>query len=98
MPDKPDRRRLQRLQSKGHVSYRRPAGGDAQPARCLNLSDSGLLFLGPEAAEIGHALEISLWPDNHSARLLNAFVEVVRCTRSGDGYEIAADIKGIKGS
>lgn len=98
MLDKHDKRKFQRIETNGRLNYR-PVGSDhAHEGRCLNLSGSGLLFQGPVPAEIGHALEISVLPENRLTPPLDALAEVIRCTPNGDGYEIAADIKGIKGS
>lgn len=98
MLDHHDKRKFRRIETNCRLSYRPLDGGPAHEGRCLNISGSGLLFHGTAAAETGRALEITVLPDTHLTPPLDAFVEVSRCQREGDGFEIAAIIKGIKGS
>lgn len=93
-----DKRKYRRIDAHGRLSYRPVNGVQAHPAYCRNISGNGLLFHGPIAVTVGHALEITLSPDNHPTPPLDAFVEVTRCEPHDDGFEIAAIITGIKGS
>lgn len=98
MLDNRNKRKFQRISTNCSLSYRPIDGGPAHAGRCLNLSGSGVLFHGPAPAETGHAMEVTVLPDNRLTPPMDAFVEVTRCSRDGDGFEIAAIIKGIKGS
>lgn len=93
-----NKRKFQRIETDCNLSYRPVNADQTHQGRCLNLSGSGLLFFGPASVEIGHALEVSVLPDNRLTPPLNALVEVIRCAPETDGYEIAANIKGIMGS
>lgn len=98
MLDNNNKRKFRRIETDCPLSYRLVADGSIHEGRCIDLSGGGLLFRGPVAVEVGYALEVSVRPKNRLTPPLDAFIEVIRCTPDGDGFEIAADIKGIKGS
>ena len=67
------------------------------PASCVNLSGAGILFAARQAIETGKALEIFIEPDGTRLPPVNAFIEVLRCSRNAEsGYKVAGSIKGIK--
>jgi len=93
-----ERRDSPRSQVDCQMSFRLAGEDRTQEGFCINISGSGVLFEAADPVQLGTALEVHLVPQKKIVTPLTAFVEVVRCTRSGSGkYRIAGAIKGIKG-
>jgi hypothetical protein len=97
MLDQNERRKYARMEISCKLTYKFPGAERVFTGECLNIGGAGIVFAGGEAVEPGVALEIGIPPDNALHLALQAFAEVLHCTRSAsDRYEIACEIKGIK--
>ncbi|WP_022950005.1 PilZ domain-containing protein [Methylohalobius crimeensis] len=92
-----ERRRFIRMQARCKMTYRFPQSPETFEATCHNLSGAGVMFTSSRPIEPGNALEIKITPVTSATPPLEAFVEVLRVEERDGEYEIAAEIKGIKG-
>jgi hypothetical protein len=93
-----EKRAFMRINIESEMNYRVVDSHEFQVARCTSLSGSGVSFVTQQICGEGKALEINITPQNAITPALMAFVEVVRVIPlSVNEYEIAAEIKTIKG-
>lgn len=77
--------------------YQAAGGGPSTGGVCLNISGSGIMFIGDMALDAGRAAEVNLISENRITPPLTVYIEITRCEPvPDDGYEIAGVIKGIK--
>ena len=91
-----ERRQFIRMQTECKMTCRLAQSDETFTATCHNLSGAGVFFSTDRAIEPGRALEIKICPANKVTPPLEALVEVLRVEEKEDGYEVAAEIKGIK--
>lgn len=92
-----DQRAFARSQTVCGLTYRPAGGGLCTEGACINISGSGILFIGGIALETGRAAEVRLISENKITPALTVYIEIARCEPTpGGGYEIAGTIKGIK--
>jgi hypothetical protein len=92
-----ERRKYARMDISCKLTYKFPGTERIFSGECINIGGAGIVFAGGEAVEPGVALEIGITPDNALHLALQAFAEVLHCSRSAPNrYEIACEIKGIK--
>lgn len=96
MLDNNERRKYARMEIACTLTYKFPGAEQEFAGTCVNIGGAGILFTGSEAVASGLALQIAIPPDNALNLQLQAFAEVLRCTRiAPQRYEIACEIKGI---
>lgn len=79
------------------LTYRPAGGGPCSEGEGIDLSGSGILFVGETSLKIGKAVEVNLLSENRLTPPLTVYIEVVRCEQGKNGcYTLAGAIKGIK--
>lgn len=91
-----DKRAFIRSPAVCKLTYRPAGGGPRSEGAGINLSGSGILFVGETSLKVGKAVEVNLISENRMTPPLTVYIEIVRCELGPDGcYKIAGAIKGI---
>jgi len=97
MLDRGESRDFMRMKACCEISYKLPDIEQVFVGECLNISGSGVLFIATQVIESGMALEVKIASGNKMSPPMIAYVEVIRVKEQLlGGYEVAAEIKGIK--
>ncbi len=95
-----ERRDFIRMRVSTEVAFR-PANGEEQFKRgeTINLSATGVLFLGAEPIPEGELLELKVMPEHERIPPLEAQGRVIRCAAVAGGsesYEIAVSFEAVR--
>lgn len=94
-----EKRDFMRMDTRCSMTFNKPGSKKISTGTCLDLSGAGLKFETDKEIETGRAFEACITPEKEITPPLEVLIEVIRCKKSDDDkWQIAASIKGIKGT
>lgn len=91
-----NKREYHRIQTNCPVLFRTSADGELQEGLCLNLSTGGIAFQTDQDLAEGSRIDIFITPEAAIVPPLNASVEILRVSDSGNSYEVAGRITEMR--
>lgn len=95
MQDYSEKRDFIRMTMACEMQIRQPESGTTQTVHLEDLSATGMRFFTPDELIEGSLLEVSIIPQKDLTPPMQAEIEVIRCTRLDDTFEVAASIRHI---